>query len=72
MEVRGKGAMLGLQLESWELTQRVVEECFEQGILLGWTLHSNTLVRLAPPLIIEQDLLDEVLDTILKAVQKYS
>lgn len=72
VEVRGKGAMLGLQLESWELTQRVVEECFEQGILLGWTLHSNTLVRLAPPLIIEQDLLDEVLDTILKAVQKYS
>jgi len=69
VEVRGKGAMLGLQLESWELTKNVVEECFDKGILLGWTLHSNTLVRLAPPLIIEDELLNEVLDTILKAIE---
>lgn len=72
VEVRGKGAMLGLQLNSWELTKNVVEECFEKGILLGWTLHSNTLVRLAPPLIIEDELLDEVLGTILEAVKKHS
>lgn len=72
VEVRGMGAMLGLQLESWELTKSVVEECFEKGIILGWTLHSNTLIRLAPPLIIEDELLDEVLDTILSAVKKYS
>lgn len=71
IEVRGKGAMLGLQLESWELTKAVVEDCFEQGILLGWTLHSNTLIRLAPPLIIEGELLDEVLDKILDSVNKH-
>jgi acetylornithine/succinyldiaminopimelate/putrescine aminotransferase len=72
VEVRGKGAMLGLQLESWELTKNVVEDCFEEGVLLGWTLHSNTLIRLAPPLIIEDDLLNDVLDKILGAVKKHS
>ncbi|WP_428236393.1 aspartate aminotransferase family protein [Gracilimonas sp.] len=72
VEVRGKGAMLGLQLESWDLTKKVVEDCFELGILLGWTLHSNTLIRLAPPLIIEDDLLHEVLDKILESVEKHS
>lgn len=72
IEVRGKGAMLGLQLESWELTRQVVEECFGKGILLGWTLHSNTLIRLAPPLIIDDELLDEVLNTLLAAVRKYA
>ncbi|MEX2347808.1 MAG: aspartate aminotransferase family protein [Balneolaceae bacterium] len=71
VEVRGMGAMLGLQLESWELTRNVVEECFEQGILLGWTLHSNTLVRIAPPLIIKDEVLDEVLHSILSAVEKH-
>ncbi|MEQ9265971.1 MAG: aspartate aminotransferase family protein [Balneolaceae bacterium] len=71
IEVRGKGAMLGLQLESWELTKAVVEDCFEQGILLGWTLHSNTLIRLAPPLIIEEELLDEVLGKILDSVSRH-
>ncbi|MDZ7807432.1 MAG: aspartate aminotransferase family protein [Gracilimonas sp.] len=72
IEVRGKGAMLGLQLENWDLTRNVVEECFEKGILLGWTLHSNTLVRLAPPLIIEDELLEDVLEAILKAVKRHS
>ncbi|MBO6586976.1 MAG: aspartate aminotransferase family protein [Gracilimonas sp.] len=72
VEVRGKGAMLGLQLESWDLTKKVVEDCFEMGILLGWTLHSNTLIRLAPPLIIEDDLLHEVLDRIMESVEKHS
>ncbi|MCP9292021.1 aspartate aminotransferase family protein [Gracilimonas sediminicola] len=72
VEVRGKGAMLGLQLKNWDLTKKVVEDCFEMGILLGWTLHSNTLIRLAPPLIIEDDLLHEVLDKILESVEKHS
>lgn len=71
VEVRGIGAMLGLQLKSKELTQVVVEDCFNEGILLGWTLHSNTLVRLAPPLIISDKQLDFVLDTILKSIKKY-
>jgi acetylornithine/succinyldiaminopimelate/putrescine aminotransferase len=70
VEVRGRGGMLGLQLRDSELTQKVVEECFKKEIILGWTLHSNSLIRIAPPLIIEQDLLEEALQTILSAVQK--
>lgn len=61
VDVRGRGAMLGLQLHSYEQTRAVVESCFEQGILLGWTLHSNTLIRLAPPLTIPNEVLDDVL-----------
>ncbi|MFW6348367.1 MAG: aspartate aminotransferase family protein [Cyclonatronaceae bacterium] len=60
-EIRGKGAMLGMVLESREMTEFVVGRCLEDGLLLGWTLHSNTLVRLAPPLIISDELLDEAL-----------
>jgi acetylornithine/succinyldiaminopimelate/putrescine aminotransferase len=64
VDVRGRGAMLGLQLHSYEQTKAVVESCFEQGILLGWTLHSNTLIRLAPPLTISDEVLDQVLGII--------
>ncbi|MBP3193644.1 aspartate aminotransferase family protein [Natronogracilivirga saccharolytica] len=63
--VRGKGAMLGLQLTDSGLTRKTVQTCMERhGILLGWTLHSNTLIRLAPPLIIDEALLAETLTTI--------
>ncbi len=72
VEVRGKGAMLGLQLETKELTQKVVENCLEKGILLGWTLHSDTLIRLAPPLIIEDGLLNEVLIGIKESIELYA
>lgn len=69
-EIRGKGAMLGVQLHTYEQTKRVVETCFERGILLGWTLHSNTLIRVAPPLVITDDELQETLSEILKVVDE--
>lgn len=62
VQIRGRGAMLGLQLGSFEQTQAFVEGCFSEGILLGWTLHSNTLVRMAPPLTIPDEVLDATLD----------
>ncbi len=71
-EVRGMGAMLGLELESKEITEYVVNHCFDQGILLGWTLHSNTLVRLAPPLIITDEELEFVTNTILEGLKSYN
>jgi acetylornithine/succinyldiaminopimelate/putrescine aminotransferase len=71
-EVRGVGAMLGMELRDRETTQKVVEDCMDKGIILGWTLHSNTLIRLAPPLIIEENLLRSTLRTINESVQKYS
>ena len=71
-EVRGRGAMLGLQLRDAELTQKVVEYCFDKGIILGWTLHSNSLIRIAPPLIIDEELLRECFETIIEAVKVYA
>jgi len=37
---------------------------------LGWTLHSNSLIRIAPPLIIEQKLLRESFEIILEAIRR--
>ncbi|MEL7833966.1 aspartate aminotransferase family protein [Fodinibius sp. Rm-B-1B1-1] len=71
-EIRGVGAMLGMELADRDLTQKVVEACFKKGIILGWTLHSNTLVRLAPPLIIEEQLLRETLRSINRQVNRFS
>jgi acetylornithine/succinyldiaminopimelate/putrescine aminotransferase len=71
VEVRGVGAMLGLEMENRDITEHVVNYCFDKGILLGWTLHSNTLIRLAPPLIITTEQLKFVLETILESIESY-
>jgi 4-aminobutyrate aminotransferase-like enzyme len=48
----------------------MVASCLERGLLLGWTLHSDTLVRLAPPLNIPFDVLDEAANVILEALNE--
>ena len=61
-EVRGIGAMLGLVLPDARVTQRFVAACLEHGVLLGWTLHADNLVRVAPPLNIGREVLRDALD----------
>lgn len=68
-EVRGVGAMLGLELESEALTRSVVAYGFDHGLLLGWTLHSSTLIRLAPPLVISEEELVRACDIILDGIR---
>ncbi|HXQ20042.1 MAG TPA: aminotransferase class III-fold pyridoxal phosphate-dependent enzyme, partial [Candidatus Acidoferrales bacterium] len=54
-EVRGIGLLIALELDHPEATQRFVRRCFERGLILNWTLHRDTVVRLAPPLTITPD-----------------
>ena len=68
VEVRGRGALLGMQLRDADLTTRTVHRCLEEGVLLGWTLHSDCLVRIAPHLTIPFDVLDGACDTIIRAL----
>lgn len=70
-ELRGRGAMLGLQLESSALAEKTVQACFNEGLILGWTLHSNSLIRIAPPLIIDENMLRESLHKITNAITQF-
>jgi 4-aminobutyrate aminotransferase-like enzyme len=69
-DVRGKGLLIGFELETAILTERFVTNCREAGLILGWTLHSNTVIRLAPPLIITEQELDRGLGIMRKALSK--
>ncbi|MCK6554213.1 aspartate aminotransferase family protein [Candidatus Binatia bacterium] len=50
--VRGLGLLLALEFSTPEVTRRFVAECLKRGLILNWTLHRDTVVRLAPPLTI--------------------
>lgn len=68
-DIRGHGLMLGLELETAEITRNFVEAAFERDLILGWTLHSNRVVRLAPPLVLTDEELKRGLDTIEVALE---
>jgi acetylornithine/succinyldiaminopimelate/putrescine aminotransferase len=51
-EVRGRGLLIGLELATPEQTQAFCRAALQRGLILNWTLHRDTVVRLAPPLVI--------------------
>ncbi|MGA7305331.1 MAG: aspartate aminotransferase family protein [Rhodothermales bacterium] len=69
VEIRGRGAMLGMVLASASATRAVAAGALEKGVLTGWTLHSDTLIRLAPPLNIPFDVLDDALGVLMEILE---
>ncbi len=69
-EVRGKGLMLSIQLDSFEQVENVSKRCLENGIIIDWFLHCDTALRIAPPLIISEDEIIEACRVIVGAVQE--
>jgi putrescine aminotransferase len=49
-EVRAIGALIGLEFESSGKAQTFVRESLARGVVINWTLNSERVVRLAPPL----------------------
>ena len=59
--VRGRGLLIGMDFATPEATRRFVQNCFTAGLILGWTLHRDTVVRLAPPLIISSPEIEQAI-----------
>ncbi len=51
-EIRGKGLLLALILESSETATKVILKCIEKGLLLFWLLFEGSAIRITPPLTI--------------------
>jgi acetylornithine/N-succinyldiaminopimelate aminotransferase len=58
-DVRGLGLLIGIEFDSPERTRAFVDGCRARGLLLGWTLHRDTVVRLAPPLVVSREELED-------------
>ena len=53
-EIRGKGLMLSIQLDSFKQVEEVSKRCVAKGVIIDWFLHCYTAMRIAPPLIITE------------------
>ncbi len=71
-DVRGLGLFIGIEFPSADITRSFTDGCRERGILLGWTLHADRVVRLAPPLITPENVLDEATETMASVLSRLS
>ena len=75
-DVRGRGAMAAIELVEDRATKapakhaagRLIEECYRQGVVMLKAGTYDNVIRLLPPLTIDDDLLAEALDVMEKAL----
>lgn len=78
-DIRGRGAMLALELvkpgttePDPETTRAVAAECLAQGVLILTCGTYGNVIRLLPPLVISQELLEDALGVLENALRRHS
>ncbi|OSY89504.1 aminotransferase class III [Tenacibaculum holothuriorum] len=69
-EIRGRGLMLALIVESPELSSKVILESLDKGLILFWLLFEGKAIRITPPLTISDEELQEGCNIILEILNK--
>ena len=67
---RGKGLLLAIEFENEALNQRIIQLCFEKGLLTDWFLFSPFCLRIAPPLLISEEEVRKACHIILEAIEE--
>ncbi len=58
-EIRGRGLMLALVMESAEIASEVILKCKNRGLILFWLLFEPRAIRITPPLTVSEDEIKE-------------
>lgn len=66
--VRSAGLWLSLEFDSFETCKSIIDRCIENGIVSDWFLFAPNCMRIAPPLIITQEEIEEICRKILSYV----
>lgn len=64
------GLIMALYLDNFDNLRKVIAECLENGLITDWFLFANNCMRIAPPLIISNDEIQQACQIILRALDK--
>ncbi len=68
-EIRGMGMMIGMEMQSAKACEQVVTTALQEGLILGWTLHTNRVIRISPPLTLSEEEMQYGMKIIAKALR---
>jgi acetylornithine/succinyldiaminopimelate/putrescine aminotransferase len=67
-EVRGRGLMLAVEFDSFEVLKPIIDRAIQKQVITDWFLFCDNSMRIAPPLVITETQIREACDIILKAI----
>jgi 4-aminobutyrate aminotransferase-like enzyme len=69
-EVRAAGLMIAVEFENFEIIQKIIKKCLQNGLITDWFLFCTNSLRIAPPLIITIKQIKIACKIILQATQE--
>ncbi|MBL7888062.1 MAG: aspartate aminotransferase family protein [Bacteroidia bacterium] len=66
--VNGKGLLLSVSFESYEVNKAIIDRCIEKGLITDWFLFNAHSMRIAPPLTISLDEIKWACSVILSSI----
>jgi len=70
--IRNKGLMMAVEFESFEVLKPVIDRAIELGVITDWFLFCEDSMRIAPPLTITEEEIEEACRIILQAIEERS
>ena len=68
-QLRSAGLLVALEFESESFNQKVVRECIANGVVTDWFLFAPNCLRIAPPLTISMDEIQECCEVINRSIE---
>ncbi|GIV34728.1 MAG: aspartate aminotransferase family protein [Chitinophagales bacterium] len=69
-EVRSAGLLIAVEFDSAQTCRKVIQACIGQGILTDWFLFAENCMRIAPPLIIDEEKIADASRRMIRAIEK--
>ncbi len=69
--ITGKGLMLAIHLGDSGKTRKVIDDCVSDGLLIDWFLYAENKIRIAPPLIINEQHIEKICNIVNLNIQKH-
>lgn len=67
--IRNKGLLMAAVFESYDVLKPVVDRAIELGVVTDWFLFCDHAMRIAPPLIITEDEIEQACEIIMQAIR---
>lgn len=69
-DFRSLGLLAAIEFENFETMKKVMDNCMAHGVITDWFLFADNCIRIAPPLIITEQEVNNSIDILLKAINE--
>lgn len=69
LQIRNIGLLMAVEFESFEVLKKIIDNAIELGVLTDWFLYCDNAMRIAPPLNITDEQIEEACQLILEAIK---